>query len=178
MKGSATGLLANLWEETLPKHKAASPASPSTSGWVMRKGCRKSNAIIAISSFVLLHPVASCRCGWSWQLPGCSSIMRVSKGNSASLSSLWTHFCSCSSKTSRTCLPACWKLVDHSPIREHGWHWPWSSPPAEEGLGKLGQILPLLHRAAVFCSSEGSVSLVYCQEWCRRPATDPPFKLV
>lgn len=80
MKGSATGLLENLWEEIFPKHEAASPASASTSGWVMRTGCRKGNAIIAISSFVLLHPVASCRHGWSRQLPGCSSIMRVSKG--------------------------------------------------------------------------------------------------
>lgn len=30
MKGSATGLLANLWAETLPLHKAAIPAYAST----------------------------------------------------------------------------------------------------------------------------------------------------
>ena len=30
MKGSAAGVLANLWAETLPTHKAASPAYAST----------------------------------------------------------------------------------------------------------------------------------------------------
>lgn len=79
MKGSATGLLANVWEETILKHEAASPASASTSGWVMRMGCRKSSAIIAISSFVLLHPVAAAGMGEAGRVPGCSSITRVSK---------------------------------------------------------------------------------------------------
>lgn len=34
--------------------------------------CRKSNAIIAISMFILLYPVASHRQGWSRQMTGCS----------------------------------------------------------------------------------------------------------
>lgn len=75
-------------------------------------------------------------------------------------SSLWTYICFCSSKASRACLPACWKLGDLNPIRELGWDWPRSSPPpsplAEEGLGKLGlgQILPPLPRAAVLTPLE------------------------
>lgn len=38
MKGSATGLLANLWAETLPTHKAASPAYTSTFGLSYKGG--------------------------------------------------------------------------------------------------------------------------------------------
>lgn len=128
--------------------------------------CKRSSATIAISTFILLHLMASRRHRWSRQLPWCN----LKDGNSIAEMCKREKLCAAQQplamylllqQQSQQILPARGEAGRPQPCqgsREPGRGWPslapFPSPLAEEGLGP-GQIfiLPPLPRAAAFGSS-------------------------